>query len=97
MLPSLGQYVIIKNMDKKEEKEIEYLNSHLNRLWTCTVVLLSGLIGMSLSISFDHFLIKDFLKIILIVLGIILAWLMMTGIINTDYKINKKLQGDKNE
>lgn len=84
-------------MDKKEEKEIEYLNSHLNRLWTCTIVLLGGLIGMSLSISFTPFLVKDYIKIILIILGITLAWMMITGIINTDYKINKKLQGDKNE
>lgn len=84
-------------MEKREEKEIEYLNSHLNRLWTCTIILLGGLIGMSLSISFTPFLIKDCVKVILIILGMILAWLMMIGIINTDYKINKKLQGDKNE
>ena len=48
----------------KEEKEIEYLNSHINRLWTSMIVLVGGLTGLALSLSTSDVVPKMALKII---------------------------------
>jgi hypothetical protein len=81
-------------MDKEDEKELEYLFAHVNRLWAGLVVLIGGLVGMVLSMPFSLalFSIQNTAKLVLFVFGLILAGLMITGLTNTDYKINKKIK-----
>lgn len=83
----------------KEEKEIEYLFAHINRLWAGLMILTGGVVGILLSLPFsiDMFSGINLFKFTLIILGLIVIWLMIVGLINTDYKINKILKGDKNE
>lgn len=83
----------------KEEKEIEYLFAHVNRLWAGLMVLVGGVVGILLSIPFsiNAFVGINLFKLVLIIFGLTTIWLMMVGLINTDSKINKILKGEKDE
>lgn len=79
-------------MDKKEEKEIDYLNSHINRLWTSLIVLIGGLAGILLSFSGSEptykkvYMIKfTFVEIFPIVMTIVIGIIGFWGV----YEFNK--------
>ena len=93
MLPSFKCYVIIKNMDKKEEKEIEYLFAHMNRLWAGVMVLGGGISGLAISLDLN-FALTNILKIILLIIGFSFFVLMIIGLNNIKTEIYKKLKGD---
>lgn len=81
-------------MKKKEEKEIEYLFAHMNRLWAGLMVLGGGLavIVFSNTLKFSFTLIS-ILKILLLVLGVFTFLGMITGLINIKDEIHKKIKG----
>lgn len=79
-------------MDKREEKEIEYLNAHINRLWTSMIVLVGGLAGILLSFSGHDPIYKMTIKMIFLILGSYFVIITITGLINSDNRINKKLK-----
>ncbi len=79
-------------MEKKEEKEIEYLNSHINRLWTSLIVLGGGLSGILLSVSMTENMPKMIIKTALFIFGLILILIVINAIINVDIQINKKIK-----
>ncbi len=79
-------------MDKKEEKEIEYLNSHINRLWTSMIVLVGGLSGVLLSFSGNESVYKIIIKTIFLLLGAIFIVVTIKGLINSDKRINNKIK-----
>lgn len=94
MLPSSGQYDIIKSMDKKEEKELEYLFAHMNRLWAGLMVLGGGLTGIVFSSNFHfHFTLASTLKFSLFIFGMLLLALMIIGLTNIKSEIDKKIKG----
>lgn len=76
----------------KEEKEFEYLNSHINRLWTSMIVLVGGLSGLALSFSLSGPISTIIIKIVLFTLGSCFFGITIIGLINSDRKINKKLK-----
>jgi hypothetical protein len=79
-------------MDKKEEKEIEYLNAQLNRLWTGIIVLGGGIAGLMLTYSYSLpiYASENIAKLILFIIGfIIFIMMMLSGIANLNIKINK--------
>ena len=76
----------------KEEKEIEYLNSHINRLWTSMIVLVGGLSGLALSLSRSDTVLKIVVKGSLGLLGFCFLIVTISSLINVDYKINKKIK-----
>lgn len=77
-------------MDKKEEKEVEYYNAQLNRLWTGIIVLGGGLSGLLLTYSYYSpiYAMTNMVRLILFALGFIFFIMMIIGIINisTDIK-----------
>jgi len=79
-------------MDKKEEKEIDYLSAHINRLWTSLIVLIGGLIGLALSLSLHEPIAKFTLKCLFILLGACFLIITIISLINVDTKINKKIK-----
>lgn len=83
-------------MDKKEEKEIEYLFAHVNRLWMGLMVIGGGIIGICLSMPFSMEIFSgiNLFKAILAMFGFMIIWLMITGLINTDNRINKIIKGE---
>lgn len=87
MLPSSGQYDIIKRMDKKEEKEIEYLNAQLSRLWTGIIVLGGGIAGLVIAYSYSSPIYEmiNMVRLILFALGFIFFIMMIIGIISKYY------------
>lgn len=81
-------------MDKKEEKEIEYLFSHMNRLWAGLMVLGGGLAGIVFSGSYKlNFTFMSIFKFILLILGSLAFLGMLTGLINLKEEIYKKIKG----
>lgn len=79
-------------MDKKEEKEIEYLNSHINRLWTSLIVIGGGLSGILLSFSLTENVFKTSIKMGLFVFGFFVILVVIKSIIDVDIRINKKIK-----
>lgn len=81
-------------MDKKEEKEVEYLFAHLNRLWTGLLVLIGGLSGLLLtySCSLPPYDPSNEIKILLLLLGAFMLILMLIGLANTSLDIKKRLK-----
>ncbi len=76
----------------KEGKEIEYLNSHINRLWTSMIVLIGGLSGILFSFSGNETAFKSSIKGVLFVTGAYFLTLVIKGIMSVDKKINDKLK-----
>lgn len=79
-------------MEKKEEKEIGYLNSHINRLWASLIVLGGGLSGILLSFSLTENVLKISIKIGLFVFGFLVILVVIKSIIDVDIRINKKIK-----
>lgn len=76
----------------KEEKEVEYLNAHINRLWTSMIVIGGGLSGILLSISLTENVFKMSVKIGLFLFGLFLILIVINAIISVDNQINKKIK-----
>lgn len=93
MLPPFGQYVIIKSMDKNEEKQLEYLFAHMNRLWVGSIALGGGISGLAISLELN-FALTNILKIILLVIGFLFFAFMIIGLRNMKLEIDKKIKGD---
>ncbi|MDD3437472.1 MAG: hypothetical protein PHC64_10010 [Candidatus Gastranaerophilales bacterium] len=81
-------------MDKKQEKEIEYLNLHLNRLWTGLIVLIGGLAGLLLTYSYSSppSSPENIVKILLLIIGLFLFILMSIGLTNVSSEIKRLLK-----
>ena len=75
----------------KDEKILEYLNLHMNRLWTGIIVLSGGLVGLSITFSFT-FSFTSIIKSILLILGIFLLISMLIGLSNTGLEIKERLK-----
>lgn len=81
-------------MDKKEEKEIEYLNAHMNRLWAGLMVLGGGLAGIIFSGNFKwNFAVLSIFKGSLLILGFVTFLGMIAGLINIKEEIHRKIKG----
>lgn len=82
-------------MDKKEEKEMEYLFAHMNRLWAGLMLLGGGLAGIVFSGTFKlSFTFISIFKFILLILGFITFLGMLTGLSNIKDEIRKKIKGE---
>lgn len=81
-------------MDKNEEKELEYLFAHMNRLWAGLMVLGGGLFGIIFSNSFKWaFTLVSFLKASLLILGFVTFFGILAGLSNIKEEIRKKIKG----
>lgn len=93
-MPKFSPCVIMKSMDKKEEKELEYLFAHMNRLWAGLMVLGGGLFGIIFSDAFKlSFNFASIFKFILLILGFLTFFGMFIGLINIKEEIHKKIKG----
>lgn len=82
-------------MEKKEEKEFEYLNAHMNRLWVGVMVLGGGLAGIVFSSHFKFSLtLASIIKFSIFILGFLILIGMLNGLANIKSEIYKKLKGD---
>ncbi len=81
-------------MDKKEEKELEYLNAQLNRLWTGIIVLGGGIAGLVITYSYalPLYVSENITKLILFIIGFVIFTMMLIGLANINIEINKFLK-----
>lgn len=78
----------------KDEKIIEYLNLHINRLWTGLIILIGGLASLLVTYSYSSPLNNplNIVKFSLFILGLFFLLLMILGLANTDIEIKKLLK-----
>lgn len=79
----------------KEEKEIEYLFAHMNRLWAGAMILGSGLAGIAFSGNLNlNFTLIGIFKFLLLILGFFTFLGMIAGLINIKAEIRRKIKGE---
>jgi len=87
-------------MDKEDIKyEINNYIEIRKNLWMAVIVLTSGLVGLVINITDFKFLISDYVKVILLIVGIIIDYSFISGINSVNKEIKKLIiklrKGDK--
>lgn len=83
----------------KEEKILEYLNLHINRLWTGLIILIGGLASLLVTYSYTIPLSAPLntVKFSLFVLGLFFLLLMIIGLANASSEVKNLLNGGRYE
>lgn len=78
----------------KEEKIIEYLNLHINRLWTGLIILIGGLASLLVTYSYSSPLNNplNIVKLSLFILGLFFLLLMIIGLANANIEFKNLLK-----
>lgn len=83
----------------KDEKILEYLNLHINRLWTGLIILIGGLASLLVTYSYSMPLSSPLntVKFSLFILGLFFLLLMIIGLANANLEVKNLLKGGKYE
>lgn len=83
----------------KDEKILEYLNLHINRLWTGLIILIGGLASLLVTYPYSMPLSSplNIVKFSLFILGLFFLLLMIIGLANASLEVKNLLKGGKYE